>query len=113
MGGWNDWEPVMLSYIGQFDRNLINTPKKLSSVGKFCYEREFVRRPRARQLLNLHFLLMVTIKGAALDIVGNAGGPGGLETACLGPATEIEGSWSDAEAARARIHQRHRILRAV
>ena len=26
-GGWNDWEPLMLSYIGQLDRNLMHAMK--------------------------------------------------------------------------------------
>ena len=63
----------------------------------------------------LHHLLMMATTGKASDIVGNAGEGGGLETACPGvcSASEIERSWSGAECANVRVHQRHRVFRAV
>ena len=51
-GAWSDWEPLMLSYIGQWDRNLMNANEALSGVLNPCHERELERRPRARQQLD-------------------------------------------------------------
>ena len=62
----------------------------------------------------LHFLHKMSNTGKALDVAGNAGEGEGLETACPGvrSASEIVGSWSDAEAAGCRVYQRHRVCRS-
>ena len=72
-GGWNDWEPVMLSHIGQLDRNLMNAVKNSSSVAGLHVGLE------QDISSTLRFLHMMTTSGKASDIVGNAGEGEGLE----------------------------------
>ena len=78
-GAWNNSELVMLSYIGQLERNLMNAMKNsaasenpvMNMGSDVCSEQD--------SSSTSHFLLMMTSTGKAMKIVGNAGERDGLE----------------------------------
>ena len=83
-GVWNQWRPVTLSFIGKWDRNLMNAMKNSAASEKFV-------GPEPDSSSISHFLHVTTATGKVLEVVGNAGEGEGLDasgrcTRCHPPA---------------------------
>ena len=102
--------PVMLSYIGQPDRNLTNAMKNSAASETSVMNVGLTVGPQQDSSWTWHFLLMMTTKGKALDTVGHAGEGEGLE---CDPRATSRAAGLMQKAGVARVHQRRRVFRAV
>ena len=69
-GGQHDWKPVMLSYIGQLDRNQMNTMKNSAASETLVMNVALTVGPQQNSSSTLHIHAMMTTTGKAFDIVG-------------------------------------------